>query len=106
MAEEEATKEKKNKLKWSCDIYNRLLWDDSLGFDKSRIEIIHYGKSQRIKSMPFTEWKSIDDGGDIPFHRITQFKYDGFILWDRQLRIDNLNKGSGQTTLDLATIQQ
>ena len=33
---------KTNKLKTSVDIYNRLLWDDTLDLDKDEIEIIHH----------------------------------------------------------------
>ena len=56
--------------------------------------------------MPFNKWKSIDQGGDIPYHRIAQFKYNNFILWDRKQKIDNINNNSGETTVDFHTIKQ
>ncbi len=31
--------------------------------------------------MPFSEWLPIDDGGDIPFHQIAQFKYNIILFY-------------------------
>ena len=122
---------KKNKLRTSVDVYNRLKWDDSLGLDlqnvlisyqvnfKQNLEFFVFSgfrnfkvqtiskttqptkkknskkHKNRIKQMTFPEFMPIDQGGDIPFHKITQYHYNDDILWDREQRIDNLFRNSG-----------
>ena len=39
----------------------------------------------------FSSWKDINNGGDIPWHRVYYFKYKDKIIWDRNTRYYGLN---------------
>eukprot|EP00484_Ammonia_sp_Unknown_P015942 CAMPEP_0197080574 /NCGR_PEP_ID=MMETSP1384-20130603/214199_1 /TAXON_ID=29189 /ORGANISM="Ammonia sp." /LENGTH=463 /DNA_ID=CAMNT_0042519461 /DNA_START=43 /DNA_END=1434 /DNA_ORIENTATION=- len=89
-------KPKKSKLRTSNDVYQRLLCDKKLGIDLNDVSI-GYQHSSNVQEIPFLHWKMIDNGGDIPMHRIQYFALRSqngskTIIWDRRKRIDLLFK--------------
>lgn len=45
------------------------------------------GRKHRILYTPLSEWRTIDEGGDVPWSRVYQFMYGDEVLWDREKRI-------------------
>jgi len=94
------TAQKKIKLRTASDVLSRLKWSDDeqlnaentiMGYDCR----IHGPMEKRT-----ADYAGIDDGGDIPQHRIQYFRrtgsknYEKLIFWDRNGRVDRLF-GSG-----------
>eukprot|EP01084_Bolivina_argentea_P316530 548703_1 len=87
-------KNKKNKLRTSYDIYKRLIHDPNIGINLNYINIGFEG-TESIEEMPVLNWKMIDDGGDIPMHRINYFVLylideQQIIIWDKKSKLDRL----------------
>uniref|UniRef100_A0A7S4W113 Polynucleotide adenylyltransferase n=1 Tax=Ditylum brightwellii TaxID=49249 RepID=A0A7S4W113_9STRA len=88
----------KIKLRTAGDVISRLRWSE-----EEDPAVILMGYDDRINGpmeKSIADYKSIDDGGDIPQHRIQYFRRMGdtnmntLILWDREGRVDKLF-GSG-----------
>ena len=53
------------------------------------------------------DYKPIDQGGDLPEHRIQYFRDDDEILWDRSGRVDRLfGSGNGEATIPLEPLNR
>ena len=90
-------KQEKIKLRTSKDVYNRLWNDYTLNIPLDQVFIGYSdGKYVRLQEMMFTNFELIDNGGDVPLHRIMYFRYQDLMLWDREKRLDRL-WGSGDT---------
>jgi endonuclease/exonuclease/phosphatase family metal-dependent hydrolase len=102
---------KKIKLRTASDVISRLRWSEA-GEDCGRILI---GYEDRIKGpmeKSIADFKSMDEGGDIPQHRIHYFRrvapqeavvtasdMNQLILWGREDRIDRIfGSGVGRET--------
>jgi len=94
----ENTTQKREKLITSDRVYHSIKWDNS--YDVRKCEIAYYdgvraatlkenGIQEDYTIIPFSQWVPIDKGGDIPWHKIYKFIYDGKILWDRTNRFYN-----------------
>lgn len=105
---------KKNKLRTSYDVYKRLVHDPNIGIDLNYISIGYEdGKdgNKQISEVPFLHWKMIEDGGDIPMHRIEYFVLyliDGeqIIIWEKKSKLDRLylSGDANKTTTSLRQI--
>lgn len=73
-------------METSDRIFYRIKWDTKIDHKKCQIG---YLDKKKLKTINYTEWLPIREGGDIPWHRIYKFYYCGEILWDREKRIYN-----------------
>ena len=102
-------KNKKNKLRTSYDVYKRLIHDPNIGIDLNYI-CIGYEDTESIEEIPLLRWKMIDDGGDIPMHRIEYFVLylindEKIIIWDKKTKLDRLFC-SGTTNKNTQSLRQ
>lgn len=78
----------------------------------SRILVVYFERilDKRV-AIKYEDFKAVQDGGDIPFTRVYQFRYITYdhdrdtirevLLWDRDTRQDNVfGSARGNTTLD------
>lgn len=75
--------EKKNKLRTSEDVFNRVSWDSS--FNQADFIIGYVDRFRGMMELPFPDFTP---GGDIPFHRIYYFRNTEGFVWDRETRLD------------------
>lgn len=75
----------------SESIYNRLKTDSSFISSKAIITYFDSTKNEYI-DIPLIQWIPIKKGGEIPWHRVYYFKYDGKIIWDRKNKICSISK--------------
>jgi uncharacterized protein (UPF0248 family) len=75
--------EKKNKLRTSEDVYDRIKWDQSFAQDDFII-----GYTDRFRGMMEIPFLEFTPGGDIPYHRIYYFRNSEGFVWDRETRFD------------------
>lgn len=72
-------------MQTSKQVYDRIRWDPGLDPARCRIGIdVHAEHLQEVAFAAF------EPGGDIPWHRIVYFAYDGEAVWDRRTRLDRL----------------
>jgi poly(A) polymerase len=81
---------KKEKLKTSQEICNRLRWDPQ--FNESDFTIIYEGRFEGTCEISLPEFRY----SEIPWHRVLSIKGPMGVLWDRALRLDRIC-GSGNT---------
>jgi len=89
------------KFPTETEIYNRLRSDSNF---LPHLAILAYVDKIKGKSieLPLTQFVPIDKGGKIPLNRITHFKYDGKVIWDRANKvclIDEVHATQGETIL-------
>lgn len=100
---------KKNKLRTSYDIYKRLQHDPNLGVDLNNV-YIGYEDTENTSEIPFNQWVMIEDGGDIPMHRIQYFvlyiNNERIVIWDKFTKLDRLfcSGSTNKTTQSLKSI--
>jgi poly(A) polymerase len=72
-------------------VYKRLKSDPHF---LPHLAIISYEDSIKKKmiDMQLTKFTPVDKGGDVPYHRIYYFKYNGQIIWDRKEKICRLDQ--------------
>lgn len=70
----------------SLEVYNRIKSDSSILSYNVDVTYMDFMKRKFI-DISFINFRPIDKGGDIPFHRIYYFKYKGKIFWDREKNI-------------------
>ena len=70
------------KFPTSESIYNWIRSDPIFNPTKASISYYDSVKDKYITA-PLCTWKTIKDGGDVPWHRIYSIKYDNNIHWDR-----------------------
>jgi endonuclease/exonuclease/phosphatase family metal-dependent hydrolase/2'-5' RNA ligase len=77
-------------MKTSEDIYNRILTDSQ--FNACNFTITHYDAiKDKYIDTPILQWKSIKNGGDIPWTRVYYIKYKGRPVWDRKEALCDLS---------------
>jgi endonuclease/exonuclease/phosphatase family metal-dependent hydrolase len=79
-----------NNFPTSIDFYHRIKHDLTINSSKIKITYLDSMKKKYIDT-EFSKWTFIEDGGDIPMHRIYYYKYKDIIIWDREKKILNLN---------------
>ncbi len=100
------SKKKKERLRTSQEIYNRIKWDPSK--DPSDYVMGYLDRFDGMMEIALNEFVTTEHGGDIPFHRIYYFKQlntqegGSHIVWDRKKRLD-LIFGSGDPATDKPT---
>lgn len=92
----------KKKLRTAGDVISRLQWSEEV--DPALVLMGYDDRINGPMEKSIADYKSIDDGGDIPQHRIQYFRrtapegermnMNQIILWDREGRVDRLF-GSG-----------
>lgn len=93
------TPEKKSSMKTAIDVLNRIIWDEQI--NKEFVTVGYLDRFLGIKECLF----SVFDWGDIveadigalaiPKHRINYFKYKNEIIWDKNVRLDNIFASTG-----------
>jgi len=81
--QQQATSEKKNKLRTSEDVYARIKWDTS--FNQENFVMGYTDRFRGIMELPYVDYSP---GGDIPFHRVHYFRNTEGYVWDRDTRLD------------------
>ena len=73
-------------------IFNRIMWDSA--FQARDFEVGYEDRFKGTMWTPFGKFRKGDDPTkEIPFHRVTFFRYQGReIVWDRAQRIDRLDE--------------
>lgn len=82
---------RKNPLRSSKDIYDRLKWDAA--FPVADVYIGYRDRMEGMKELPFADFRP---GGRIPWDRVRYFRMGDKRIWDRDERID-LVFGSGES---------
>ncbi len=78
------------KFPTSTDFYYRIKHDPTI--NPSGIKITYLDSlKKKFVDIDFSKWIFIEDGGDIPIHRIYYFKYNDEIIWNRENKILNLD---------------
>ena len=107
----------KRKSRTARDVLNRIRWDDA--YDAHHIVFGYEDRLVGYKELVVAQYQSMDEGGDIPEHRIVYVRHwpahtprtrirDEDFLWDRFHRIDRVFGSSGtgsgipQATLQMA----
>uniref|UniRef100_A0A0G4HWZ5 MJ1316 RNA cyclic group end recognition domain-containing protein n=1 Tax=Chromera velia CCMP2878 TaxID=1169474 RepID=A0A0G4HWZ5_9ALVE len=75
---------KKQKLRESSEVYQRVRWDASL--DPSEWTLTYEDRFKGMLEVPLGEF----DTETIPWHRVYVFKKKGVVMWDRKARYDAL----------------
>lgn len=78
----------KQKLRSSEDVYNRILHDDA--FDPNAVWIGYEDRLVGAVELPLSEFVPVDQGGDLPMHRIRYFCRGEEVLWDRRRHLDSV----------------
>lgn len=86
---------KKQRLRTSQDVYNRIMWDTGR-YDPASFVIGYLDRFDGMMEIALDEFVPIDKGGDIAYHRVYYFRQGDVVVWDRNKRIDNVF-GSGDT---------
>jgi hypothetical protein len=86
---------KKQRLRTSQDVYNRIMWDTAR-YDPASFVIGYLDRFDGMMEIALDEFVPIDKGGDIAYHRVYYFRQGDVVVWDRNNRIDNVF-GSGDT---------
>jgi uncharacterized protein (UPF0248 family) len=86
---------KKERLRTSQEVYNRIMWDTTR-YDPKSFVIGYLDRFDGMMELPLDEFVPIDKGGDIAYHRVYYFRQGDVVVWDRNNRIDNVF-GSGNT---------
>eukprot|EP00727_Mastigamoeba_balamuthi_P000715 m51a1_g10640 hypothetical protein (1092) ;mRNA; r:11564-15406 len=73
---------KKEKMRTSSDVFNRVRWDPS--FNPAEWTVGYEDRFLGMMEVPLEEY----DTENIPFHRVWLFKRRGEIVWDRENRVD------------------
>jgi 2'-5' RNA ligase len=84
---------KKDRFPTSEEIYNRIRSDSTI-FQQSKAVITYFDSiKDKFIDISFCQWKSIKDGGDIPWHRVYFIKYfEEGIIWNRNDRICTISE--------------
>lgn len=77
------------KFPTSTDFYYRIKHDPNINPSGIKITYLDSLKKKYI-DIDFSKWVFVEDGGDIPIHRVYFFKYKNEIIWDRENKILNL----------------
>merc|ERR1712228_719371 len=87
----------KRKLRTSMDIYQRLMHDKTLDIDLNYVSIGYRDIKgiEGIEEMQLLKWRMIENGGDIPMHRIEYFilylfNNKSITIWDKKSKLDRL----------------
>jgi 2'-5' RNA ligase len=82
------TFQKKRRFPTSEEVYNRIRSDSAI-FQQSKAVLTYFDSVKgNFIDIPFCQWKSIKDGGDIPWHRVYFMKYgEEGIIWNRNERV-------------------
>lgn len=78
-----------SKFPTSTDFYYRIKHDPNINPTGIKITYLDSLKKKYV-DMDFSKWVFVEDGGDIPVHRVYFFKYKDEIIWDRENKILNL----------------
>jgi endonuclease/exonuclease/phosphatase family metal-dependent hydrolase len=78
-----------SKFTTSLDFYYRIKHDSNINPTGIKITYLDSLKKKYV-DMDFSKWVFVEDGGDIPVHRVYFFKYKDEIIWDRENKILNL----------------
>jgi len=90
---------KKNSMKTSEDVINRIFWDQEI--NKEYITVGYLDRFLGIKEVLFNlfDWGDIVEADinslAIPRHRIHYFKYKNETIWDKKTRLDNVFGSTG-----------
>lgn len=92
----------KSRMVTADRVYHRLLWDDRIPV--ADFDLGYEDRFKGILFLPITRFRHTgDETSEIPFHRVHLFRYKGEIIWDRDNRIDRIDKffeRFGTTTSD------
>jgi 2'-5' RNA ligase/uncharacterized protein (UPF0248 family) len=99
--------EKKCSMKTAGDVVHRIQWDTEINQD--HVIVGYLDRFLGLKECLFStfDWGDIvlaDIGAlAIPEHRINYFKYKGEVVWDKNIRLDNVfgSTGSNKTIYDV-----
>src|SRR3989338_5248750 len=87
----------------SEELYSRIKYDPRLS--AQQFIIVHYDRLlDKNIEVPLIEWIPIKYGGNIPWHRVHQFKYKhkflhaDIVVWDRATRMFDLTKIAANDT--------
>lgn len=89
-----------SKFPTSTEFYYRIKHDPNINPTGIKITYLDSLKKKYV-DMDFSKWVFVEDGGDIPIHRIYYFKYKDEIIWDREKKILNLEPISNGIELKL-----
>lgn len=78
-------------LKTSREIHDRIQWDPSL--DERAFVVFYEERFTGRRARAFTEFPT---DGEIPWHRVWEYRVDDLVVWSREQRVDLLF-GSGET---------
>jgi len=82
---------KRTTLKTSREIHDRIRWDPSL--DERAFVVAYEERFTGRQTRAFTEFPT---DGEIPWHRVWEYRVDALVVWSREARTDLLF-GSGDT---------
>ncbi len=88
------------KFPTSVDFYYRLKHDPNIKTNGIKITYLDSMKKKYI-DMDFSKWVFVENGGDIPMHRVYFFKFQDIIIWDREQKIINLEPVLSSSKLHL-----
>lgn len=72
-------------------IYHKLLWYDV--FDANDFDLGYEDRFKGIMFMPILKFRHTDDEtSEVPFHRVHLYRYQGQIVWDRDKRVNLVDK--------------
>ena len=77
------------KFPTSVDFYYRLKHDPNIKTNGIKITYLDSMKKKYI-DMDFSKWVFVENGGDIPMHRVYFFKFQDVVIWDREQKTINL----------------
>jgi len=79
--------EGKQKLVRANEILSRIKWDPKFNPEEFII-----GYKDRFEGIMEISFKEFEENAEIPVHRIFYFKQNGFIVWDREKRLDRISE--------------
>lgn len=97
---------KKEKSITSDSIYYGIKLDNR--YDVKKCEIVYYDEIKKdYITIPFSQWIPIDQGGEISWHKVYKFIYNGETLWDRItiFRNPELSKNNNKTSSNIMLLR-
>lgn len=88
----------------SEEIYYRFKTDAT--FNQAKVLITYLDSlKKRFIDLPLCQWKSIKDGGDIPWHRVYYIKYDSKIVWNRDTKTSSIQELAEQLSAEKSFLE-
>jgi hypothetical protein len=93
----------RNKIPTSVQVYHRMRTDPA-HFQAAHCSLGYVDIRRGVLEMPLSKFVPISEGGDVPWHRVVLFKYDGEVVWDRANKICRLDEVAQQEASNAASV--